>query len=327
MRLRSMIAGLAFVAMALAPAAVLADELINRVVAVVGDDPITAVELDRSIQGMIQRLQMMQQQRGQEMAMPPANELRYMALNSLIDEKLFNREVDRLKMGVSEEEVSMFIERLKKANNMNQQEFIARLNETGMTPEEYREKVKNDLLKRKLINYEVKNKVVISDKEVDDYLAEHPDLHESAGQVTIQALFLKLPEGGDDKAMADVRAKAEQLRGQVADGANFEEMCRANSQGPGAAGGGKIGPLRPGDLLPGMSKAIETMKPGDLSPVLDIPSGVVFLRLLSVSGGDNGGSQEVRDQVRQQLENNQLEERFSQWMKDLRANTYIQIID
>ncbi|ADK84995.1 SurA domain protein [Desulfarculus baarsii DSM 2075] len=327
MRLRSVIAGLAFVTMAFAPLAVLAEELVNRVVAVVGDEPITAAELDRSIQGLLQRLQMMQQQQGQNMAMPPAAEVRYMALNSLIDEKLFNKEVERLKISVSEEEVSMFLERLKAANNMTQQEFIARLNETGMTPEEYREKVRNDQLKRKLINYEVKNKVVISDKEVDDYLAEHPELVQGGGpQLTIQALFLKLPENAGDDVKAQLRAKAEALREEAVDGADFDEMCRANSQGPGAASGGKIGPLSKSDLLPEMGKALETMKEGDMSPVLDIPSGVVFMRLISLTDGKEG-SAEVRDQVRARLENNQLEERFGEWMKELRAKTYIQIIE
>ncbi len=326
MKLRSVVALMALVALLGTTYAAKADELINRVVAVVGDEPITAVELEKSINSIVRRIKMMQDM-GRQAQVPSPRELRHMALNQLIDEKLFRQEVDRLEMKVSDAELDGFIERLKTANNMSQEEFIARLNQTGMTPDEYRENLRNDILKRRLVSREVKSKVIISDKQVDDYLAEHPDIKNVAGQVTLRALFLKLPENATAEEDASLAKKAEELHKKVVDGADFASLCKDFSEGPGAGDGGEVGPLNPNDLLPEMRKAIESLKPGELSGVLRIPTGFVFMRLLTVSGDGGPGVAKLRAEVREELENEILDERFNQWLKDLHSKTYVRIID
>lgn len=303
-----------------------ADELIDRVVAVVGNEPITAVELEKSINAIMRRVKMMQDM-GRQTQVPSPRELRHMALNQLIDDVLFRQEVDRLKIKVSDAELDGFIERLKAANNLSQEEFIARLNQTGMTPDEYREKLRNDILKRRLVSREVKSKVIISDKQVDEYLAEHPDLKNVAGQVTLRALFLKVPEKATGEEDTAVEEQARQLHKKVVDGADFAALCKEYSQGPGASNNGEVGPLNPNDLLPEMRKAIENLKPGELSGVLRIPSGFVFIRLLDVTGSGGPGVAKLRAEVRQRLENEILDDRFSQWLKDLHSKTYVRIIN
>lgn len=326
MKLRPVVALMALLTLLGTTYVAKADELINRVVAVVGDEPITAVELEKSMNAMARRIKMMQDM-GRQVEVPSPRELRHIALNQLIDDKLFQQEVDRLKMKVSDAEINGFIERLKAANNLSQEEFIARLNQTGLTPDEYRAKLRNDILKRRLVSREVKSKVIISDKEVDDYLAEHPEMKNVAGQVTLRALFLKLPDKPSPEDEAALKRQAEEFHKKVADGGDFAAMCKEYSQGPGASNNGEVGPLNPNDLLPEMRKAIEGLKPGDLSGVIQIPTGYVFVRLLSVTGSGGPGVAKLRAEVRQRLENEILDQRFAQWLKDLHAKTYIYVID
>lgn len=302
-----------------------AEQVINRVVAVVGDEVITAVDLDRAIRQTKAQMARLRGGRGNQ-ELPPG-QIRRLALERLIDDKLFDKEVKRLNLKVSRNEVEHYINRIKKANKLNEEEFVARLSRQGLTPEEYRENLRKDILKQKLINYEVKKQVVISDADVEEYFKKHKAEYENLDEVNVRAIFLTLEPGAGLAARNVIRQKAQNLRQQLQEGADFATLAQKHSQGPGAAQGGSLGKIKAGDLLPAMRQALAELKPGQISPVLQIPQGLVIMQLVDRSGAKSLALEEVREQIRSKLERQALEERFRQWMKELRAQTYVKVID
>ncbi len=303
----------------------LAEQVINRVVAVVGDDVITVIDLDKSIsRTKAQMARMKAAGRGQDI---PPSQLRRLALERLIDDKIFEKEVARQKLSVSKDELDHYVKRIMRANKVDEENFVASLSRQGLTPEEYRDNLRKEILKQKLINQAVKKQVVVTDSEVSEYYKNHKQQFTNIAKVTFRAIFLTVDPKAGLSAGNVVRQKGENLLQKIKEGADFAEVAKEYSQGPGADQGGLLGPLEAADLLPAMRQALAELNPGQVSQVLQIPQGFVIMKLVERTGGGELPLDDVREQIRKKLEAQYTEKRFQEWMKELREQTYVKIID
>ncbi|MEW5912619.1 MAG: SurA N-terminal domain-containing protein [Thermodesulfobacteriota bacterium] len=302
-----------------------AEEVVNRVVAVVGKEVITSLDLEKSIRQTKAQLASLQASQGA--ADLPPTQVRRLALERLIDDRLFAIEVARLNLKVSDAEVEHYINRIKRANNLSEEDFLASLTRQGLTFDEYKENLRKDILKHKLINHEVQKQVVISDAQVEAYFKKHQPEYGSLDQVEVRAIFFTVSPGAGVGADNLVRQKAENVLQQIKAGGDFAALAKQHSQGPGADRGGSLGKIKSSDLLPAMRQSLAELKPGQVSQVLQIPQGFVIMQLLSRSGKTDLPLTEVREQIRNKLEREALEQRFKDWMKELRAKAYVKILD
>lgn len=301
-----------------------AQETVNRVVAVVGDEVITAMDLDKA---MKQFEDQMDRGPGNELANASPSRVRRLALERLIEDKIFDQEVKRQDLGVSPREVERYIARVKEVNNLSDEAFTAMLSSRGLSMKEYEDRLKEDILKQKLINLEVKSRVVVSDAQVEEYYRAHPDQFQHADEVVIRTIFLSAgPKGGAADAAA--RQKAADLHDKLGQGADFAQLAKQYSEGPGAEDGGRMGPVKVSDMLPPMRMALGQLQPGQVSEVVDIPGGFVIMQLVERSGQAGQTPLDgVKEQIRSKLEKDAMEARFQEWLKDLRAKIYVKIMD
>ena len=84
------------------------------------------------------------------------------------------------------------------------------------------------------------------------------------------------PELTDEQA----KAKAEDLRKQIAGGASFEELAKKESDDTGSgAQGGSLGEFGPGQMVPEFEKAAFAAKPGELAPVVRTQYGYHIIKV------------------------------------------------
>lgn len=308
----------------LAPSGALAQDVLNQIVAVVGDDVITTFDLNKLESNLEKSLGPAANEAEAEMR---KKQIAKLALERLIEDKIFEQEVERLGLKVSDQDVERYIDRLKKTNGITDDMFAAQLSKRGITPEEYKDGIKRDMLKARLIRRQVKNQVVVSDNQVDEHIRENKGQFKELDQVRIQALFLKLPEDADENARRLIKQKAVSLRQEAETKDNLTQLAKENSQGPGAGQGGVLGPLSVVDLLPAMRQAVAELKKGEISPVIEVPGSYVFLKLLNRSGETGLPDSAIREQIREKLERQALEQKFKEWMTKLREKTYVKILD
>jgi len=294
----------------------------NRVVAVVGDELITSADVQR----MVKTLEVaLGPAASPEEAARRAAQLQDLALSTLIENKLFLIEAKRRGIKVSDAAIDRYIQRIKERNHISDREFAAQLSRRGITPEEYRESLREDLLKHKLIRREVRDKIVISDEQVAEYFKKHQSQYQNLDQVRIRALFLRIPEDASPEAKKAIRMEAERLRKIALEKNNLAELAKKYSQGPGADQGGVVGPVAVRDLLPAMRQALVELKPGQISPVVEVPGNFVFMQLLERSGKSGLPLGEVKEQIRAKLEREAFEKRLRKWVEQLKRKIYVQI--
>jgi peptidyl-prolyl cis-trans isomerase D len=108
----------------------------------------------------------------------------------------------------------------------------------------------------------------------------------TAGCSSVREIFVELPLNALDDEKPAVKLKAEQARERVVKGEPFEAVARDVSQAATAMLGGERGCVGAGPDADELKKALESLKPGDLSPVVETPRGYYVLKVVAKLGED-----------------------------------------
>lgn len=296
----------------------------NRIVAIVGKEIITQFDLDKAVSRLESHL---------FSALPPgrprpsAQEIKGMALDGLIENMVFKQIVERENLSMNDAELDRQVASMLAQGKASEHELAAELSLRGMTMQEYREELRQDILKRRLIDRLVRSRVVISEQQVDQYIAANAG-NLVPGEMHLQAIFLPIPS--DSRGQEQMRQVAQKLYQQLKEGADFAKLATEFSQGPGAGQGGDLGKININDMLPNMRAAVEKLKPGEISQPVPLPDNYVIFKRIADSarnGATSMVSEAQRRQVREILEKEALDKRFKQWMQQVRSEIYVKIID
>ncbi|HXW56597.1 MAG TPA: FG-GAP-like repeat-containing protein [Candidatus Cybelea sp.] len=85
--------------------------------------------------------------------------------------------------------------------------------------------------------------------------------------------------------VVDTEVKAQEVLERLKRGEAFSTVAEAMSIDPNGRSGGYVREADPRLLRPELRQAIESLKPGEVSPVLKVPTGFVILKLLSRASG------------------------------------------
>ena len=123
----------------------------------------------------------------------------------------------------------------------------------------------------------------ISEADLRKYYDAHKSDFERSGRATVSVLAIPRKITAEDSAA--VRTHLEQLRSEIAGGAKFEDVAKRESADTvSGANGGDLGKGTKGRFVPEFEKALDALKPGELSgPVLS-QFGYHLLRLDSRNG-------------------------------------------
>ncbi|NNG25098.1 peptidylprolyl isomerase [Telluria aromaticivorans] len=125
--------------------------------------------------------------------------------------------------------------------------------------------------------------------------------------------------------VAEVKRKLLELKEKVDNKAStFEDLARQYSQEPAsAAKGGDLGWLAPGDAGPEFDQALTSLKPGEMSDVIESPFGYHLLRVVERKAEDVSQSKE-RGVARQVLRERKMQEAMEDWMRQVRDRAYVE---
>jgi peptidyl-prolyl cis-trans isomerase SurA len=298
--------------------------LVDRIVAQVNDDIITLYELNRKATPYIKRVQAMARPLDEERRM--IYELREKVLNQMIDEKLTDQEIRRFNIQVSEEAIDKTIEEMKKRTYMTDQQLRASLEKEGLTMDEYRTQMKNQILRVRLVNREVKSKIVITQEDIRAYYEENKAQYVGEGNVHLRQILMVVSPTANEEEKQALREKLETIRQQVMDGASFEALAREHSESPLAKDGGDLGTFNLTDLAPQILKALTGLKTGDVTDVLETEQGMQLFYVEDLEEGEGKALAEVSGDIENILYDQIVNQKFTTWLTDLRERSHIKII-
>ncbi|MCK5722924.1 MAG: peptidylprolyl isomerase [Gammaproteobacteria bacterium] len=297
-------------------------EICNRVVAQVNNDVITLYELDNRIKELTGydsgELKMKDEKK--------YIETRRKVLDLLVDEKIAFEKIREMGIEVTPGEIDEAIERIKESNQFTQEDLIARLKKQEVSLKSYREEIKRQLERNRLINYEVKSKIVIREEEIKDYYSKNKNEFSIIAKVHLATIFLKQEDPSNQEETVALLRKAEEIVFRLKKGEDFGKMAREFSQGPGAEEGGDLGLFKTAQLDPDLLKVLKGMSTGDVTRPIIRQAGIQIVKLLEKQESGVKPFEEVRDAIFEILYKEEIDKRYSSWIKGLREKAYTKII-
>jgi peptidyl-prolyl cis-trans isomerase SurA len=297
---------------------------VDRVVAIVNNDIILLSDVKKALVPYVKNIK----ERGlpektEEMMLTRAHEDIF---DNLINEKLTVQKAAELGITADEKEVNAALEQMKTSMLYSDEAFRSFLDETGYTIEEYREQIKNQILKSKLLRQEIKSKTVVTTEEVEAYYQTSRAEFAAGTQYHLKHIIMQVPKDADAGGKADIRKKMEEIRQKIKAGAPFESMAEQYSQSSFANVGGDIGRFAEDDLSDELKETIISTKEGEITPVIETEMGYQIFYIQAVITNDGSLNDDVADKIREKLYNEKLDEKFNAWIKQLRDSADIKII-
>jgi peptidyl-prolyl cis-trans isomerase SurA len=246
-------------------------------------------------------------------------------LTDLIHQKLTEAEVQRLKVSATNSEVEGALSRILEQNHATLEQFEVSLKANGQSLDKFRERIKKDLERNKLMERVLKTEVVISDEQVDAFLNGEKGRAATTSQ-KIRLGLIALPAGDKNGSHEEVQKKGREILGKLKAGADFPTMAKQFSKGVAAKEGGDIGYMSPEELAPFISKAIKGLGKGEMSDLVQGPGGYYILKVLDIDTTKvNASDPALREKVRNYLYNQEVNRKFEEWLGDLESKAFIQI--
>lgn len=302
-----------------------AAKVLDRIVAVVNEDIILLSELNDRMAPYIQRIR--QQGFDQDKQREMIYKVREDILSRLVDEKLTDQEIKRNDIQVDDAQIDNTIERIKAANYFTDEDLRRFLEQEGMTMEQYRNQIKEQILRTRLVNYEVKSKIVVTEEDIRDYYDGHPELYGGKLHYRLRNILLRVPEYSTTTEKQAIRERIDTVRGRIEAGESFADLARSVSQGPAAASGGDIGEFETSALSPQIQAALEGLTPGQTTAVLDTDLGFQLFYVEAINRDEGRPFDSVKEEIHQTLYKADVDKKFLSWLEELRSRSHIKIIN
>ncbi|WP_294947986.1 peptidylprolyl isomerase [Sulfurivirga sp.] len=304
--------------LALLPATGWSAQLLDRIVAVVNDQPILESELDAAT------LDALRQLRQQGITPPDMATLRRKVLDNLILRTIQLQRAKQRGIQVTDEEVNAQLARIAAANGLPLDAFRQALDarQPGAF-EQLRRQIRDQLLIEKLRQLEIVRRIDVTEQDIDQYIRQIT----GGGQKRyhLRQIMLALPSAPTPEQVQALKKQADKLRRQLQQGADFAQLAVRHSNGPNALKGGDLGWRSTSELPDLFLQAVQALQPGQITPVLRSPGGFHILKLEGVEDAAPQVGDDLRQKAATKLRLRKASELLTLWLRRLRDEANIKI--
>jgi len=294
-------------------------EIVDRIVAVVNDEPITQSEIDMSFAPIYQ--QYTHSYEGTTL-MEKLEEARLGVLNQLIEDKLILQEAQSLEIEVSDDDVEARINELKQRFSSSQ-EFLEKMREEGLTIRSLRQRNRDQMMVQRLKQYQVYSRVSVSPQEVENYYNDHLDEYTQDEKVKASTIMVRKDADVEDQTAVSDAMTA--ILNTYKAGTSFADLAREHSQEAHAQDGGALGFVTKGDMIASVDEAIFATNVGELSEIIESDIGYHVFLIEAKQEKKVTDFEALKETIRNAVFRQKVEERYTAWIGELNKNAYISI--
>ncbi len=295
--------------------------VVERIIAVVDN----AIVLSSEVEAVIEQLSQSQPIAAGLDEKAVMQQRRDQVLDTLIAEKLLDAEVRKLRIDVTAAEVDRIVKATMEENNLTEDTLKIALGRQGMTLDEYKEQLKKQLTKMKIVQIKVKSRVNVTDTEVKT-AAKQKEQSKAApsgpSQVRARHILWLVPAGSDGE---DAKRLALAARGRIEAGAAFADVASAESEDPGSKSrGGDLGTFRLEEMVPEFARAAAEAPVGKVVGPVRTPFGWHLILVEERIADAPGDPEKALEDLRQKLYEKEVELQFQQYIEELKRDAFIE---
>lgn len=246
------------------------------------------------------------------------------ALDELIKRELYYQEAKRQKLKVDSAKVK---ERYAGIENRfrNKEEFKKALEAEGLTEKELKASIEKLLLVNRLYDEEVVKKAAVSESFLRDYYKKNQDNFMRPESIHLRHIIIKVSEGATPKEREEMKARAEEVARKAKAGEDFAQLAWDYSMDQYAVKGGDIGFIHKGRLTPEVEKAAFSLKPGEVSDVIQTKYGYHIIKVEEKIPSTKLTFDEAKGNLKKELEEKNTKELYESLNARLKAAAVIKV--
>ncbi len=300
-------------------------ELVDRIAVVVNDDIILLSELNKAMLPIAQVIAKQGYTEAQQTRL--LKEQRALKLEEMIYEKLTDQQIERYGIKIDEQELDATIERIKAANRLTEERFRQTLAMDGMSYDEYRKQVKEKLLRRKLVNYEVQSKIVITDEDVKAYYDSQKARYQGKTKYHLRHILIKANSNAGELERTQGYQQAQNIYQRLKKGEPFTKLASVYSDAPTSKNEGELGVFEVNLLTDKARQALARIDKGQFTEIIETDQGyqIYFIEDIISAGGTSLA--EAKTEIQDKLYAEQVDQKYRAWIQELRQKAHIQIME
>lgn len=276
----------------------------DRIVAIVNDDIITSSELRTA----------------DTKVFPSAS------LSFLIEKKLQLQAARKKGISVNNEEVEAALNDIKKMNRFSSdEEMTEALLKEGISIEDYKREIKEQLIILKVVNREVKSKISVSDKEVENYYQSNKGFFREQERIRIGYVNVPVKSSDSEDDVNKALRKINNILIDLNNNLSISEVKRRYSDSRDINFVSDLGFVKKGDLLPELENPAFSLKEGEVSDIIQTSAGFYIIKKIEVKKTEFKPLDEVKDKIRESLFQDKGENAYKDWLYNLKTSSYINI--
>ena len=234
-------------------------------------------------------------------------------INKLIEDKLILSRANIIGIDVREAIIDERVNEVKERYG-SEQNLINALVKNGATITDLKNKIRDQLKTKFIVNHEVKSKIYVNPQEVTHYYDQNQSQFSREDRVNLESIFIAY--GADKKAALSKTIEA--FKDVVAK-KNFNDCIKQYSDMP------SVGNIERGQLLPIIEKAVFNLKMNETSHLIEVDSGIYIFKLIGQNPSEIAALEEVKDSIYDLLFMKKFKSEIVRWLESLKKDAYIEI--
>ena len=313
------------------------DTVVEEIIARINNSIVTRADLRKAREQLYNEAH---QQPDAAAAEAQAKEHEKDLLRDLIDQQLLLQKASDLGISADTELVKRLddLRQQMHADSMEEMEKAAQAQ--GISFEDFKQNLKNNLLTQKVIGQEVGGHITVSNQDIQQYYDQHKTEMDRPEEVRLSEILIStqttaavktekgetaLPESPSPDVVAQAQAKANQVYDLLKQGGNFADLAKKYSNGPTAAVGGDLEYFKRGTLSKEYESKVFALQPGQYTEPIRTNQGFVILKVTEHQAAGVPPLKQVETQVQEQIYMTKMQPALRDYLTKLREEAYIDI--
>ncbi len=321
--MKNLLAALALAATIFTPVHLRAQaEVVDGIAAVVNGEVITYSQV-RELIGTRERA-LREAFTGEELA-NKIKETRLAALKDLIDRQLILQEFKGKELNIPDYLIDDRVKTIVREEfGGDRAAFVRTLKSQGYTVTKFKEVEKDKIIVQAMRQTFIKDDFIISPTQIQSYYDKNKEGYSTPEQIKLRMIVLR--EGGGDGLPGGEAAMAEEIRGKLIDGTSFDTLAQMYSEDEVTRDtGGDWGWIDKKTLSEPLTNAAFALRAGEISDVLNVGNSYYIMMVEARKNSSVKTISDVRDEIEENLIQQEKGKRVQQWLDGLRESAYIKI--
>jgi peptidyl-prolyl cis-trans isomerase SurA len=292
---------------------------VDRIVAKVNEKIITQSELEERVAVKMMSLRKMNAQ-----PMPSKEAVIYEELERMIEERLLIDAGKKFGLKVDEENVTKAIDEIKRTNGLNDGDLEKMLQAESKSMEEYKNKISDQILISRVIGYEVRKRVTVSDEEVEEYYNQHLKEYWVPEKLQLRHILFIMDDTLLEEDKRIKKEKAHLALRKIRSGEDFIAVAKEFSEDISANTGGDLGEIERGKMVPEFEKAAFLLEEGEVSGLVETPYGLHIIKVDKIFPGQTLPLDKVQAQIENRFKDQKLKAEYQRYLSELKEKAFIE---